>query len=155
MQYQWYPGHMAKAKKIMQEDMKLIDVVIELLDARIPYSSKNPDIDQLAKNKSRVILLNKADMADTHVNSLWKEHFESKGYYVALVNSREGTGIRQIQDIVNKACEEKREPKEGHTVPACACYYSWYTQCWQIHFYKQLCRPGHSQNRQQAGCHKG
>lgn len=109
MQYQWYPGHMAKAKKIMQEDIKLIDVVIELLDARIPYSSKNPDIDQLAKNKSRVILLNKADMADTHVNSLWKEHFESKGYFVALVNSREGTGIRQIQDIVNKACEEKRE----------------------------------------------
>jgi len=109
MQYQWYPGHMAKAKKIMQEDMKLIDVVIELLDARIPYSSKNPDIDQLTKNKSRVILLNKADMADARVNSLWKEYFESRGFFVAMVNSREGTGIRQVQDIVNKACEEKRE----------------------------------------------
>lgn len=109
MQYQWYPGHMAKAKKIMQEDMKLIDVVIELLDARIPYSSKNPDIDQLAKNKSRVILLNKADMADARVNSLWKEYFESLGFFVAMVNSREGTGIRQVQDIINKACEEKRE----------------------------------------------
>lgn len=109
MQYQWYPGHMAKARKIMQEDMKLIDVVIELLDARIPYSSKNPDIDQLAKNKSRVILLNKADMADAAINILWKEYFESKGYLAALVNSKDGTGIRQVQDIVNKACEGKRE----------------------------------------------
>lgn len=109
MQYQWYPGHMAKAKKTMQEDMKLIDVVIELLDARIPISSKNPDIDQLAKNKSRVVLLNKADMADARYNALWKEYFEAKGYFVALVNSKEGTGIRQVHDIINKACEEKRE----------------------------------------------
>ena len=109
MQYQWYPGHMAKARKMMQEDMKLIDVVIELLDARIPYSSKNPDIDGLAKSKSRVILLNKADMADARLNTSWKEYFEKKGFFVALVNSRDGTGIRQVQDIVNKACEEKRE----------------------------------------------
>jgi len=100
---------MAKARKMMQEDMKLIDVVIELLDARIPYSSKNPDIDGLAKSKSRVILLNKADMADARLNTSWKEYFEKKGFFVALVNSRDGTGIRQVQDIVNKACEEKRE----------------------------------------------
>lgn len=109
MQFQWYPGHMAKAKKIMQEDMKLIDVVIELLDARIPFSSKNPDIDQLAKGKSRVILLNKSDMADSKQNSAWKEYFETKGYYAALINSRDGTGIRQVQEIINKACEEKKE----------------------------------------------
>lgn len=109
MQFQWYPGHMAKAKKIMQEDMKLIDVVIELLDARIPFSSKNPDIDQLAKGKSRVILLNKSDMADSKQNSAWKEYFEAKGYYAALINSRDGTGIRQVQEIINKACEEKKE----------------------------------------------
>lgn len=109
MQFQWYPGHMAKTKRMMQEDMKLIDVVIELLDARVPISSKNPDIDQLAKNKSRVILLNKADMADARFNSAWKEYFESKGFFVELINSKEGTGIRQVQDIVNKACEEKRE----------------------------------------------
>lgn len=109
MQVQWYPGHMAKAKKIMQEDMKLIDVVIELLDARIPYSSKNPDIDQLAKGKSRIILLNKADMADPRYNASWKEYFEAKGFFAALVNSKDGTGIRQVQNIVNKACEDKRE----------------------------------------------
>lgn len=109
MHFQWYPGHMAKAKKMMQEDMKLIDVVIELVDARIPYSSKNPDIDALAKNKSRVILLNKSDMADQRYNNAWKAYFEELGYYVALVNSKSGTGVKQVQDIVNKACEAKIE----------------------------------------------
>lgn len=109
MHFQWYPGHMAKAKKMMQEDMKLIDVVIELVDARIPFSSKNPDIDSLAKNKSRVILLNKSDMADQRYNNAWKDFFESQGYYVALVNSKSGSGVKQVQDIVNKACAAKIE----------------------------------------------
>ncbi len=109
MHFQWYPGHMAKAKRAMQEDMKLIDVVIELVDARIPYSSTNPDIDTLAKNKSRVILLNKADMADQRYNSAWKEYFEAKGYYATLVNSKSGQGVKQVQDIVNKACQAKIE----------------------------------------------
>ncbi|HHV13862.1 MAG TPA: ribosome biogenesis GTPase YlqF [Clostridiales bacterium] len=109
MHFQWYPGHMAKAKKMMQEDMKLIDVVIELVDARIPHSSKNPDIDALAKNKSRVILLNKSDMADQRYNNAWKEYFESRGYYVALVNSKSGAGVKQVQEIVNKACQAKIE----------------------------------------------
>ncbi len=109
MHFQWYPGHMAKARRMMQEDMKLIDVVIELVDARIPYSSKNPDIDTLAQNKSRVILLNKCDMADQRYNTAWKEYFEAKGYFVALVNSRNGTGVKQVQEIVNKACQAKIE----------------------------------------------
>jgi ribosome biogenesis GTPase A len=109
MHFQWYPGHMAKAKRTMQEDMKLIDVVIELVDARIPYSSTNPDIDALAKNKSRVILLNKADMADQRYNKAWKEYFEGKGYFATLVNSKSGQGVKQVQDIVNKACQAKIE----------------------------------------------
>ena len=67
MDFQWYPGHMTKAKRMMQENMKLIDIMIELVDARIPLSSRNPDIDQLAANKSRLILLNKTDMADERV----------------------------------------------------------------------------------------
>ncbi|NLK28610.1 MAG: ribosome biogenesis GTPase YlqF [Clostridiales bacterium] len=107
MQIQWYPGHMAKAKRMMQENIKLIDVVIELVDARIPLSSKNPDIEAMAGNKSRVILLNKYDMADPRHTSSWKEYFENKGYFVALVNSKSGNGIKQVKDIVNKACEEK------------------------------------------------
>lgn len=115
MHFQWYPGHMAKAKRIMQEDMKLIDVVIELVDARIPLSSKNPDIDTLAGSKSRVILLNKFDMADQHYTKAWKEYFEAKGYFVALVNSKSGNGVKQVQEVVNKACEAKieRDRKRG------------------------------------------
>ena len=115
MHFQWYPGHMAKARRMMQDDMKLIDVVIELVDARIPYSSKNPDIDALAQNKSRVILLNKSDMADQRYNTAWKEYFEAKGYFVALVNSKSGAGVKQVQEIVNKACQAKieRDRKRG------------------------------------------
>lgn len=115
MQYQWYPGHMAKAKRMMQEDMKLIDVIIELVDARIPLSSKNPDIDTMAGNKSRVILLNKYDMADQRYTSAWKDYFEEKGYFVSLVNSKSGNGVKQVKDVVYKACEAKieRDRKRG------------------------------------------
>ena len=81
MDFQWYPGHMTKAKRMMQENMKLIDIMIELVDARIPLSSRNPDIDQLAANKSRLILLNKTDMADERVTAQWEEYFKEKGYY--------------------------------------------------------------------------
>ena len=115
MNVQWYPGHMAKAKRMMQENIKLIDVVIELVDARIPLSSKNPDIDTLAANKSRVLLLNKYDMADPKYNNMWKSHFEKLGYHTALINSKSGQGVKQIKDIVYKACEAKieRDRKRG------------------------------------------
>ncbi len=109
MHFQWYPGHMSKAKRMMQEDMKLIDVVIELVDARIPLSSKNPDIDELAKNKSRVILLNKYDLADPKYTDHWKAYFERQGYFVTLVNSKNGNGIRKVNEVVQQACKEKIE----------------------------------------------
>ncbi len=115
MQYQWYPGHMAKAKRQMTEEMKLIDVVVELVDARIPLSSKNPDIDGIAKGKSRVMLLNKVDMADPKVTALWKAWYEKKGYFVATVNSRSGSGIKTVTDCIMEACKEKieRDRKRG------------------------------------------
>ncbi|WFR54813.1 ribosome biogenesis GTPase YlqF [Anaerocolumna sp. AGMB13025] len=115
MHFQWYPGHMTKAKRMMQEDMKLIDVVIELVDARIPLSSKNPDIDDMAKNKSRVILLNKYDLADEKHTESWKTYFENKGYFVTLVNSKNGNGVRKVNDVVQLACKEKieRDRKRG------------------------------------------
>lgn len=109
MQYQWYPGHMAKAKRQMQEDIKLIDVVVELVDARIPYASKNPDIDDIAKGKARVIILNKVDMADKDVTARWQKWYEKRGFFVALVNSRSGSGVRSVQDVINEACKEKIE----------------------------------------------
>ena len=74
MEFQWYPGHMSKAKRAMQEDLKLINVIIELVDARVPLSSKNPDIDPMANGKSRIILLNKCDLADSSVTTRWKKY---------------------------------------------------------------------------------
>ena len=115
MQYQWYPGHMAKAKRQMSEDMKYIDVVVELVDARIPYSSGNPDIDRLAKGKARVILLNKADLADPEVTREWKNFFERKGYVAVPLDSRKTSGLKTVNDAVLSACTEKieRDRKRG------------------------------------------
>lgn len=107
--YQWYPGHMTKAKRMMQEDMKLIDLVIELVDARVPQSSRNPDIDALGKNKSRLILLNKSDLADSKKNKVWMDYFTSKGLHAVEINSKAGTGIKSIQVAVQEACKEKIE----------------------------------------------
>ena len=109
MNVQWYPGHMTKAKRQMQEDLKLIDLIIELVDARVPLSSRNPDIDQLGQNKSRLILLNKADLADERQNEAWKEYFQSKGFHVVKVDSRNGAGMKTIQNVIQEACKEKIE----------------------------------------------
>lgn len=109
MNVQWYPGHMTKAKRQMQEDIKLIDIIIELVDARVPLSSRNPDIDELGKNKSRLILLNKADLADERQNDAWKKYFEQKGFYVVKVDSRNGAGMKAIQNVIQEACREKIE----------------------------------------------
>jgi ribosome biogenesis GTPase A len=109
MNYQWYPGHMTKARRMMQENIKLIDLVIEVVDARAPLSSRNPDIDELGKNKFRIILLNKADLADPKYNTLWTEYFKKKGLLVQEINSRTGAGIKSIQALVQEACKEKIE----------------------------------------------
>ena len=109
MNIQWYPGHMTKAKRMMQENIKLIDVVIELGDARIPLSSKNPDIDELARNKSRIVLLNKYDLADSDKTQAWKNWYEKQGAFVTLVNSKSGQGVKNVTAIVQEACKEKIE----------------------------------------------
>ena len=109
MNVQWYPGHMTKAKRQMQEDIKLIDLIIELVDARVPLSSRNPDIDELGKNKSRLILLNKSDLADERQNEAWKTYFQAKGFYVVKVDSRNGSGMKAINNVIQEACKEKTE----------------------------------------------
>ncbi len=115
MNYQWYPGHMTKAKRQMQEDIKLIDLVIELVDARIPMSSRNPDIDELGKNKYRLVLMNKSDLADQAQTDRWSAFFKSKGYYVVSLDARKKNGMKQITDAVMAACAEKieRDRKRG------------------------------------------
>ena len=115
MNYQWYPGHMTKAKRMMQENIKLIDLIIELVDARIPMSSRNPDIDELGKGKSRIILLNKSDLADARLNQEWESFFKEKGYFVQQLNAKTGAGIKNIQALVQESCKEKieRDGKRG------------------------------------------
>lgn len=109
MQFQWYPGHMTKAKRQMQEDIKLVDLVIELVDARIPLSSRNPDIDTLGQNKARLILLNKADLADERGNDSWSEYFKGKGYYVVRMDARNRGSMKGVNTVIAEACKEKTE----------------------------------------------
>ena len=115
MNFQWYPGHMTKAKRQMQEDIKLIDLVVELVDARIPLSSRNPDIDELGKNKYRLILMNKSDLADPRATDAWSRFFKDKGYYVVSLDARSKAGMKSITDIIMEACKEKieRDRKRG------------------------------------------
>ena len=113
--YHWYPGHMTKAVRMMQENIKLIDLMIELVDARIPLSSRNPDIDKLCVGKSRIILLNKSDLADPVYNRQWTEYFQDKGAHVLEANAKSGAGVKAINGMVQEACREKleRDKKRG------------------------------------------
>ncbi|MBP5197665.1 MAG: ribosome biogenesis GTPase YlqF [Lachnospiraceae bacterium] len=105
----WFPGHMTKAKRMMEENLQLIDLVIELVDARVPLSSRNPDIDKMAANKYRIVLLNKSDLADPKVNREWISFFENQGCIVSEINSKSGAGVKNIQALVQAACKEKIE----------------------------------------------
>ena len=106
---------MTKAKRMMQENIKLIDLIIELVDARIPLASRNPDIDELGKGKSRIVLLNKSDLADASCNKQWTSYFQKQGAFVLEINSKSGAGIKAIHGLVQEACAEKiaRDRKRG------------------------------------------
>ena len=109
MNIQWYPGHMTKARRMMQENIKLVDLVIELVDARVPLSSRNPDIDDLGRNKARLLLLNKSDLADEAANEAWSAYFRAKGFQVVKLNSRSGAGFKSVNAAVQEACKENIE----------------------------------------------
>ena len=115
MNIQWYPGHMTKAKRAMKENLKLIDLVIELVDARVPLSSRNPDIDDLGAGKARIVLLNKADLADEALNRRWAQWFTERGMHVVKIDARNKGTLKQIQAVVQEACKEKieRDRKRG------------------------------------------
>jgi ribosome biogenesis GTPase A len=163
MQFQWYPGHMTKAKRQMQEDIKLIDLVIELVDARIPLSSRNPDIDELGKNKARLIIMNKSDLSDENQNKEWAAYFKKMGYYVVGLDARTKTGMKTVTNVVMEACKEKIErdrrrgilnrPVRAMVVgnECCAlgipeCDGSRNSKCWKIDVYQFLCGKGMCQN---------
>ena len=109
MDYQWYPGHMTKARRMMQENIGLVDLVIELADARIPLSSRNPDIDSLCGGKARILLMTKADMADPVRTAKFQKYFEDKGFMVIAMDARTRKANEKIKAYVEKACAAKRE----------------------------------------------
>ncbi len=107
MNIQWYPGHMTKTKRMILENLKLVDIVIELVDARIPLSSKNPDIDGFAKNKHRMLVMNKSDLANSEITKQWISYFEKQNFTVILVNSINGKGIAEISTAAKELMKEK------------------------------------------------
>ena len=100
---QWFPGHMAKTRRLIKESLNLVDGVIEILDARVPYSSQNPELDGIIKNKPRIILLNKCDVANPTATSMWINYFESKGAYAIPVDCKTGKGLNKFDEVVKKA----------------------------------------------------
>jgi ribosome biogenesis GTPase A len=102
MNIQWFPGHMAKTRRLMRDNLKLVDVVAELRDARIPYSSQNPEIDKLCAGKPRVLLLCKADLADENVTSMWRDYFAQQSLPCLAVDCRSGKGLNAFEPLVRK-----------------------------------------------------
>lgn len=103
----WFPGHMAKTRKQITEDLKLVDVVIEILDARIPISSQNPEIKKITQNKKKVVVLNKSDLSDENENKRWMEYFIKQGNRVVLVDSNTGKGVNDVIKQIQIAMEEE------------------------------------------------
>ncbi|MDP4181118.1 MAG: ribosome biogenesis GTPase YlqF [Bacillota bacterium] len=116
MNIQWYPGHMAKTRRLLSENLKMVDVVIELLDARIPRSSKNPEIDDIIKEKPRVIAFNKSDLADDKISKDWSKWYNSLGHASIFIDSIKGTGINELKSKLNDAVKDKieRQKQKGY-----------------------------------------
>lgn len=108
----WYPGHMKKTRDMIQENLKLVDVVVEVLDARIPQSSQNPIINELVGSKTRVVILNKSDLADAAANDAWKKKFEGEGRQVLIMNCNSGEGAKQLIKLLERIQDKKNEGRE-------------------------------------------
>lgn len=138
----WYPGHMAKTKRQIIEDMKLIDVVIELLDSRIPISSQNPNIAEITKNKKKIIVLNKCDLSDEKQNKLWVEYFKSKNIPAVLVDSNSGKGIdnfiKEVEKIMQVDLEQHAQ--KGRTGRKIRAMVLGIPNVRKIIIYKQSCK---------------
>ncbi|NLC68495.1 MAG: ribosome biogenesis GTPase YlqF [Clostridiaceae bacterium] len=115
MNIQWFPGHMAKARKLVSENLKFVDVVIEILDARIPYSSKNPEIDKILKSKPRIVAFNKADLADEKISREWGEWYGKKGFQVVFLDAVRGKGVNRLKSLIAEMTKDKleREKQKG------------------------------------------
>ncbi len=116
MELQWFPGHMAKTRRLLKENIKLVDVTLELVDARIPLSSRNPEIDAIVGSRPRIVVLNKSDMADSETNKKWIAYFAQKGVCAVEVNSLSGQGIKNIDKAIEKVLAEKFKKDEARGI---------------------------------------
>ena len=107
MNIQWYPGHMTKTRRQIEADLKLVDVVVEIIDARIPSSSRNPDIDAICGAKPRLIVLNRADQADPAQNKIWTAHFKGQGHAVLETDARTGRGVNQFSGVIQSVLKDQ------------------------------------------------
>ena len=114
---QWFPGHMAKTRRLIKESLPIVDAVTELLDARIPYSSRNPELDELTQKKPRIVLLNKCDMADDNITRQWVEYFKSKGQYALPVDCRTGKGLNKYGELVREVLKDTIKKNEDRGMP--------------------------------------
>ena len=113
MNIQWFPGHMTKAQRMIEENIRMVDAVCEILDARIPFSSRNPDIDRLAADKPRLVILNRTDLADPKITEDWKKYFEAQGMMVLLTDAKSGKGVKSFVPAVKKLLEDKLRDYEA------------------------------------------
>ena len=109
MNIQWFPGHMTKAQRMIEENMKIVDAVCEIIDARIPYSSRNPDIDRLSGTKPRLVILNRVDQADPAVTLLWRNYFKAQGLYVLETDCKSGKGVNNFAEAIRYVLKDKIE----------------------------------------------
>ena len=114
---QWFPGHMAKTRRLIKESLSQVDAVTELLDARIPLASRNPELDELTQKKPRIVLLNKCDMADTKTTEKWIEYFKEKGQYAIAVDCRTGKGLNQYHSLIRTVLKDKIKQNEERGMP--------------------------------------
>ena len=112
---QWFPGHMAKTRRLIKESLSLVDGVVEIVDARVPCSSRNPELDDIIKNKPRIILLNKCDVANQTATKIWIKHFKEKGFYVLAVDCKSGKGLNNFENVIKTALSDvvKRNEEKG------------------------------------------
>ena len=113
MNIQWFPGHMTKAQRMIEENIKMVDAVCEIVDARIPYSSRNPDIDRLSGDKPRLMILNRIDLADPEVTKRWKKHYQSKGYAILETDAKSGKGVNGFVPAVRGLLADKLKEYEA------------------------------------------
>lgn len=107
MNIQWFPGHMTKAQRMIEENLSMVDAVCEILDARIPYSSRNPDIDRLAGDKPRLVILNRVDLADPQMTARWRKYFESRGLAILETDAKSSKGVGSFAPAVRRLLKDK------------------------------------------------